>query len=856
MADAQTTPASGDTVRIHPWVTYVSSALLLLGSLGILITSPDARDELGRSPEMAAARNYFERNPDIEISGLLAQWIGPDEIKQMRADHEARRQAGGVAILSARMQEKTQKRFDAIQREAFASLQQLPSWRFGVVDGSSPIQNTFLHVAVHDSLVAIVVSMLFFVLTAITLEGAWGSLLFGGFCFLLPIVVTTTHTSFYGDRGVPWVGASGVVAGLLGAYLVRSFKGFTIPGWLLLPAWIVAEYLFARDLSIDHFDAAPVVVHGVSFAFGAASAAAIWVLGLEEKLAVGPRDTPDLVANPLLDQALQEQQDGNPEGAFELLEPELRRAPGNHDVALALWQVSSGSDRARRAIPAMLGAVRDALRSNRRDDACSLWTAMVTETSDLPADGTLLVRIAEALLAREEHEAALHAFARAVDGSRTLSSGLAIRVVRGARDLDPDLAGRAASVALSDEQLGLKERQELQAVADASGRRAGAGAAAAGEKTRPAPVSTPAAAPKPAASPTAASSPAPAPGAAPSAPPVAAVPPPAAAAEPEPDPFQDPHAIALDAFEELGTGESLAAEDPNTWNEPGLVTDLSHELEDDGPGFDWSGLQDEETVAAPAPPVAASAPPVAASAPPVAASAPPVAADAPSSAESATEPTLDTAVDLDGDRGAAASGSTDVSETTETLEPRPRVAAPVAPEVPPAAAPASPPVPEPAPAEPAISDLDDLDEAALASVTRRSLRARPAVPVALDEEGLSIEVEGGGKTVLPYGRIEAVAAGAVRGLADKPVLVVDVVLNWLAVPDEPLKVVRLRSDTFDPRRIVPDKSSALEALRAMLDQLIARSGATPLPGRDAALGHPFTSFPDLASYDRTVLMVG
>ena len=136
----------------------------------------------------------------------------------------------------------------------------------------------------------------------------------------------------------------------------------------------------------------------------------------------------------------------------------------------------------------------------------------------------------------------------------------------------------------------------------------------------------------------------------------------------------------------------------------------------------------------------------------------------------------------------------------------------------------------------------------------RVLRVRTAVPLALRDEGISIDLEGSGKTLLPYASIEAIAAGAVLGLANKPVLVVDIVLNWMDVPDEPLKVVRMRCDTFDPRRVVPDNGSALESLRAMLDQLLARSGGTPLPNRDGALGNPFTNHPDIKSYDRAVLM--
>ena len=193
-------------------------------------------------------------------------------------------------------------------------------------------------------------------------------------------------------------------------------------------------------------------------------------------------------------------------------------------------------------------------------------------------------------------------------------------------------------------------------------------------------------------------------------------------------------------------------------------------------------------------------------------------------------------------------GASDISETTETLEPRTDESAG------PTADPRSVRSDSlPADSLQADSLLAEKDESSRAEDVGRELLARAAVPVSLDDEGLSIEVDGGAKTVLPYARIEAVAAGAVSGLAEKPVLVVDVVLNWLAVANEPLKLVRLRSDGFDPRSIVPDEGSALESLRAMLDQLLSRSGATPLPDRSGALGDPFATFENIEKYNRSVL---
>ena len=74
-----------------------------------------------------------------------------------------------------------------------------------------------------------------------------------------------------------------------------------------------------------------------------------------------------------------------------------------------------------------------------------------------------------------------------------------------------------------------------------------------------------------------------------------------------------------------------------------------------------------------------------------------------------------------------------------------------------------------------------------------------------------------------------------------------------ATRDVHIPVVNIRSDGFDPRSIVPDEGSALESLRAMLDQLLSRSGATPLPDRSGALGDPFATFENIESYNRSVL---
>lgn len=137
----------------------------------------------------------------------------------------------------------------------------------------------------------------------------------------------------------------------------------------------------------------------------------------------------------------------------------------------------------------------------------------------------------------------------------------------------------------------------------------------------------------------------------------------------------------------------------------------------------------------------------------------------------------------------------------------------------------------------------------------RRLEAVVAVPIELGDEGLLIEAAGGSKKRVRWGRIQAVSVAAVDGLGPKTVLLVDLVLNWMSLTAEPLKVIRLRADRFDPRRLVEGSSVPLDALRAFVARLLRAADATPLPDLQSASGMPFAAFPDLASYHRDVLMV-
>jgi hypothetical protein len=144
-------------------------------------------------------------------------------------------------------------------------------------------------------------------------------------------------------------------------------------------------------------------------------------------------------------------------------------------------------------------------------------------------------------------------------------------------------------------------------------------------------------------------------------------------------------------------------------------------------------------------------------------------------------------------------------------------------------------------------------EASATALRFHTVKVIDAVPLALLDDGVRLRRVGGGSGQIAYGSIQAVAVAAVREFASKPVLLVDLITNWNDSGEDALQLIRLRSDGFDVKKLYPHVTSPLDAFRALLEQLLARTGGVPLPDRDAGRGRPFRTYADLESYQREVL---
>jgi hypothetical protein len=134
------------------------------------------------------------------------------------------------------------------------------------------------------------------------------------------------------------------------------------------------------------------------------------------------------------------------------------------------------------------------------------------------------------------------------------------------------------------------------------------------------------------------------------------------------------------------------------------------------------------------------------------------------------------------------------------------------------------------------------------------IKTMEATPLKLGEDGISMRLGDGREVMLAYPQVKAVAVAAVLELADKPVAIVDLVMNWGDETSELLRVVRFRSDSFDPRKLSSEETKSVsQALRHIVRFIMGQSGAELLPAGMEASDISFQKYRDVKSYQREVL---
>jgi membrane associated rhomboid family serine protease len=282
-----------NVVRRHPWVSWALIGLNFLVFTAMAFVGDDARDEAFE--RLQAVVEYLAEHPYLSPPPEIAKRLGDEFLGELDKARQQWQRVGelpepdGVAAEQARL--------NGLSQEAVEALRSLPSYRLGYVPAEPRLPSLLTSMFVHAGFLHIFGNMLFLFLSGPFIEDLYGRPLFAGLYLLSGLAGLAAHVAKLPDSVIPVVGASGAIAGVMGAFLVRlwnariNFLVLPIPIlWMLrfrmlLPAFVVLPLWFGEQLWYGHTEPDAGVaywVHIGGFLFGTATAVIVKLARVEE----------------------------------------------------------------------------------------------------------------------------------------------------------------------------------------------------------------------------------------------------------------------------------------------------------------------------------------------------------------------------------------------------------------------------------------------------------------------------------------------------------------------------------------------------------------------------------------------
>ncbi len=479
-------------VRRLPWVSFTIMAICLLS---LLLTDfskveaiPTQDMYLTDASDYWREHLYLEPSPQVVID--VSYDVMPNQ-RRMYIDLLKQQGYDTLAYLDREVVAKEQKVFDRLMGLADGSIvnessdaTNNPFMRWGLTPTKPRAMNFITYIFMHGGWMHLIGNMFMLLIAGAAIEDRFGRPLFGAFFVLGGMVAGVIHLAMNAGVNVPMVGASGSVAAIFGAFLVRfthtKIRFFYLIGgipplfWkgtVEIPALVIASLWFLRELANAGFATGLGVTTGVAywahvggFAFGAVGALAIRHFKVEERfIAAAIDDKVTLVAaNPVLEEAMEARNNGELEKAFEMLQREAKRHPKDPDLALAFWDTAVSCQRAEDAVASMGTLIEHTLRSKETEQALAYWRELQHMIPDALVAPALLMKLLPGLIETHSLDTAQTQLRHCVDpGNRGLTLGMAMRVVEAARELDPPSALGAARQALRSPDMHESKRDKL-----------------------------------------------------------------------------------------------------------------------------------------------------------------------------------------------------------------------------------------------------------------------------------------------------------------------------------------------------------------------------------------------------------
>ena len=409
------------SVRRLPWVSIGIIAANLAVFLAMSVSVRQVGEETGRRGR--EVMQYWSRHPYLTLPKSMAPGMSDADRERLRLLSEAMSGVSGRQASTPEERAQEQNELDGLVQSFRDAAARHPFRSWGLIP-SDPKPLAFLTcMFVHAGWLHLLGNMLFFYLTGPFLEDAYGRPLFAALYVASGVVASLVFIAAFPNSTAPLVGASGAVAGLMGAFLVRFVRAkvrffyfyfmivfrtgtVDLPAWIVLPLWFL-EQLFFAGLSRESGVAYRAHVGG--FAFGFLAAFAIKALRIEERF-IAPKIEQEISVSqhPALDEGMDLLLRGETVAARAAFATVLAAEPRNADAHLGVWQSHCVEGTPEAGFPHLVQAIEEEVR--RGDVALALdhWREL-SATARQSGPPALRWRLASALESTDR-EAAVEIF--------------------------------------------------------------------------------------------------------------------------------------------------------------------------------------------------------------------------------------------------------------------------------------------------------------------------------------------------------------------------------------------------------------------------------------------------------------
>jgi membrane associated rhomboid family serine protease len=414
-------------VRRHPWVSYAIIALNFLVAIPVFHQDAAEAPELDRLVQ--AADDYLSQHPYLTLPPEIARFYRPSEVLRQQQTRQQREAQGALPPSAVREQE--QQKLQGLA-DAFVERERGSVWnRLGYVPKAPRAAALLTSLFVHGDWLHLLGNLFFFYFCGPFVEDAFGRPLFLALYLLSGLAADWTHAAQFPESLSPLIGASGAIAGVMGAFLVRFaahrvsflFIPFVflpalrfqirLPAFVFLPAWFLEQFWYAST-SGAHSGVA-FWAHVGGFAFGGLAALGIRLSGVERRF-INPaiEGKIAIVQHPGVERALDARNRGDWATAHRELRGALRAGPDNLDAwreAYELALAAGESAELERSVLRLVDLYGKAGESGLADE---LFEDLVRRTQDVPVSPRLLLAAAQSFERRGEGRQAIEAYERIV----------------------------------------------------------------------------------------------------------------------------------------------------------------------------------------------------------------------------------------------------------------------------------------------------------------------------------------------------------------------------------------------------------------------------------------------------------